>query len=76
LFRNSCSKECAANSLRVFQGSPIALNSVTGLTNCLFELARGYEPETAPIVLEHCGRESPRTPRRRTMIFESRSRKL
>jgi pimeloyl-ACP methyl ester carboxylesterase len=57
-----CNPRVVSVRFHVFQGSPIALHSLTDLDNGLLKVARGYEPDTAPMVLERCGRESPRTP--------------
>jgi hypothetical protein len=57
-----CNPRVVSVRFRVFQGSPIALHSLTDLDNGLLKVARGDEPETAPMALEPCGRQSPRTP--------------
>jgi hypothetical protein len=57
-----CNPRVVSVRFRVFHGPPIALHSLTDLDNGLLEVARGYKPETSPMVLERCGRKSPITP--------------
>jgi pimeloyl-ACP methyl ester carboxylesterase len=57
-----CNPRVVSVRFHVFHGAPIALHSLTDLDNGLLEVARGHEPETGPMVLERCGRESPKTP--------------
>jgi hypothetical protein len=57
-----CNPRVVSVRFRVFSGAPIELHSLTDLDNGLLGVARGYEPETSPMVSERCGRESPKTP--------------
>ena len=58
-----CNPRVVSVRFHVFDGAPIALHSLTDLDNGLLEGARGYEPDTKPMVLEHCG-EPPEQPQR------------
>jgi pimeloyl-ACP methyl ester carboxylesterase len=57
-----CNPRVVSVRFHVFHGAPIALHSLTDLDNGLIEAARGYEPETGPMVLERCGRDSAKPP--------------
>ncbi len=57
-----CNPRVVSVRFRIFQGAPIALHSLTDLDNGLLKVARGHEPETAPMVLEPCGLEPRKTP--------------
>ncbi len=50
-----CNPRVVSVRFRVFQGAPIALHSLTDLDNGLLRVARGSQPEKAPMVLERCG---------------------
>jgi hypothetical protein len=50
-----CNPRVVSVRFHVFHGAPIALHSLTELDNGLLEVARGSEPEKAPMVLEGCG---------------------
>jgi len=56
-----CNPRVVSIRFRVFHGAPIALHSLTDLDNGLIRVARGFEPERSPMVLEHCG-ETPKPP--------------
>jgi hypothetical protein len=49
-----CNPRVVSVRFRVFQGAPIALHSLSDLNNGLLRVARGSEPEGAPMVLERC----------------------
>jgi hypothetical protein len=57
-----CNPRVVSVRFRVFHGAPIALHSLTDLDNGLLKVARGYEPETSPMVLERCGGEPSKAP--------------
>jgi hypothetical protein len=46
----------------VIHGSPIAQHSLTDFDNGLLREARGYQPETSPMVDEPCGVDAPSKP--------------
>jgi pimeloyl-ACP methyl ester carboxylesterase len=49
-----CNPRVVSVRFHVFHGSPIALHSLTDFDNGLLREARGYAPETSPMVSERC----------------------
>ena len=57
-----CNPRVVSVRFNVIHGSPIAQHSLTDFDNGLLRGARGYQPETSPMVDEPCGVEAPGKP--------------
>jgi hypothetical protein len=57
-----CNPRVVSIRFHVIHGSPIAQHSLTDFDNGLLREARGYQPETSPMVEEPCGVNAPVKP--------------
>ncbi len=57
-----CNPRVVSVRFNVIHGSPIAQHSLTDFDNALLREARGYRPETSPMVDERCGGAVPGKP--------------
>jgi len=57
-----CDPRVVSVRFNVIHGSPIAQHSLTDFDNGLLREARGYQPETSPMVDEPCGADAPGKP--------------
>ena len=57
-----CNPRVVSVQFNVIHGSPIAQHSLTDFDNGLLREARGYQPETSPMVDEPCGVDAPSKP--------------
>jgi len=57
-----CNPRVVSVRFNVIHGSPIGQHSLTDFDNGLLREARGYQPETSPMVEEPCGVDVPGKP--------------
>jgi hypothetical protein len=57
-----CNPRVVSVRFNVIHGTPIAQHSLTDFDNGLLRQARGYAPETSPMVSEPCGASAPAEP--------------